>query len=88
MAYWISKGNRGYIFLISIMKVVYLVTCCAYCLQFIANYATVLTEVLLGYCGVDFISMKSTDIWAIYIFWLVVIGGVAYFYYRKQNSHE
>ncbi len=32
VAYWISKGNRGYIFLISLMKVIYLVTTCAYCL--------------------------------------------------------
>ena len=32
VAYSISKGNRGYIFLISIMKVVYLVVTCAYCL--------------------------------------------------------
>ena len=32
VAYWISKGNRGYIFLISIMKVIYLVTACAFCL--------------------------------------------------------
>lgn len=51
VAYWISKGNRGYIFLISLMKVVYLVTTCAYCLQFVANYLTVVTEVALVALG-------------------------------------
>lgn len=88
VAYWISKGNRGYIFLISIMKVVYLVTCCAYCMQFIANYATVLTEVLLGYCGVDFSGLSAYGIWGIYVGWLTVVGTVAYLFYQRQNSHE
>jgi len=38
VAYSISKGNRGYIFLISAMKTAYLVTTAAYCLSFCANY--------------------------------------------------
>jgi len=54
VAYSISKGNRGYIFLVSLMKVVYLVTTCAYCLQFIANYLTVITEVMLYAVGSNF----------------------------------
>ena len=49
VAYTISKGNRGYIFLISVMKSVYLIITSAYCFQFIANYLTVLTMHLANY---------------------------------------
>lgn len=82
VAYWISKGNRGYIFLISLMKVIYLVTACAYCMQFIANYLTVITEVLLGYANVDFAHMSPWGIWAIYVCWLLVISGVSFVFYK------
>ena len=40
MAYHISNGNRGYIFLISAMKVAYLCMTSSYCLSFIASYFT------------------------------------------------
>jgi hypothetical protein len=82
VAYWISKGNRGYIFLISLMKVVYLVTTCAYCLQFIANYLTVITEVVMTYMGTDVSTINPWAIWAIYIVWLYIISGAIYFVYR------
>lgn len=70
------------------MKIVYLVTACAYCLQFIANYLTVLTEVTLGKAGVDFVTMSPWGIWAIYACWLSLVSGIAFYFYQKQNSHE
>lgn len=38
MAWSTSNGNRGYIFLISAMKVVYLVATSAYCISFCASF--------------------------------------------------
>jgi hypothetical protein len=40
MAWSTSQGNRGYIFLISAMKVIYLVVTSAYCISFIACFLT------------------------------------------------
>lgn len=45
IAYTISKGNRGYVYLISILKATYLTVTCAYCLQFCAIYAVSLIQI-------------------------------------------
>ncbi len=82
VAYSISKGNRGYIFLISLMKVIYLVVTCAYCLQFIANYLTVLVLI-----PVDPLP-GSWAIWGIYCAWLVFVSAICYAIYIRQESHE
>ena len=82
VAYSISKGNRGYIFLISIMKVVYLVVTCAYCLQFISNYLTVL--VLLP--GKP--EFSNWAIWGIYCSMLFVVSAATYYFYLKFKSHD
>jgi len=82
VAYSISKGNRGYIFLISLMKVVYLVITCAYCLQFICNYLTVLVLI-----KVDTLP-SYWAIWGIYCAWLAVVSAVCYAIYIRQESHE
>lgn len=81
VAYNISKGNRGYIFLISLMKVIYLVITCAYCLQFIANYLTVL--VLMP---VDTLP-SSWAIWGIYCGWLCLVSAICYLFYIRQETH-
>lgn len=65
------------------MKVVYLVTTCAYCLQFIANYLTVLCELM-----VRKEEIQSWSIWLIYFGWLLVIGSGTFFAYRKVNNHS
>lgn len=89
VAYWISKGNRGYIFLISLMKTVYLVTTCAYCLQFIGNYLAVLTQLLITkVAGTDFYTVNSWLIWLIYIGWLLVTGIASFFFYRTKKCHN
>lgn len=38
IAYTISKGNRGYVYLVSILKATYLIVSCAYSLQFCAVF--------------------------------------------------
>jgi hypothetical protein len=40
MAWSTSSGNRGYIFLISAMKVIYLCVTSSYCISFIATFLT------------------------------------------------
>lgn len=45
MAWSTSNGNRGYIFLISAMKAIYLVATSAYCISFIASFITSLVMI-------------------------------------------
>jgi len=77
VAYSISKGNRGYIFLISLMKVIYLVITCAYCLQFIANYLTVLVLIKAEPLPSD------PAIYSIYCSWLLLVSAVCYAIYIR-----
>ena len=46
VAYSISRGNRGYIFLISAMKAIYLGITASFCLEFCASYLTTILEML------------------------------------------
>ena len=64
------------------MKVIYLVITCAYCLQFIANYLTVL--VLMPVETLP----SSWGIWGIYCGWLVFVSAICYAIYIRQESHE
>lgn len=70
------------------MKVIYLVTTCAYCLQFIANYLTVVTEVVMTKMGSDFVNMSPWFIWLIYVIWLYIISGLSYYFYQNQKCHQ
>ena len=64
------------------MKVVYLVVTCAYCLQFIANYLTVLVLIRSD-------TLPSVwAIWGIYCGLLVLVSAVCYAIYIRQESHE
>ena len=64
------------------MKVVYLVITCAYCLQFIANYLTVLVLIKVE-------TLPSNQaIWGIYCGWLLLVSAVCYAIYIRWNSHE
>ena len=47
VAYSISRGNRGYIFLISAMKAIYLAITTSFCLEFCASYLTTLIGVII-----------------------------------------
>lgn len=85
MAYWISKGNRGYIFLISILKLVYLITTCAYCFQYIANYMTSLTVIFMGANTVE--TTTAWTIWGIYVAWLSLIAGSMFYLYFTNKCY-
>jgi hypothetical protein len=45
IAYRVSKGNRGYVYLISVLKATYLIVTCAYSLQFCAVYPVSLIQI-------------------------------------------
>lgn len=45
IAYTISKGNRGYVYLVSLLKASYLVVTCAYSLQFCVVYPLSLIQI-------------------------------------------
>ena len=61
VAYSISRGNRGYIFLISAMKAIYLAVTASFCLEFCASYLTTLIGVATG------LPEPSALKWLIYI---------------------
>jgi hypothetical protein len=63
------------------MKSVYLITTSALCLQFIANYTTVLTEMLISYDSL--VMMLNWDIWGIYAAWLILLSAATFIIYRK-----
>ena len=85
VAYWISKGNRGYIFLISILKLIYLITTCAYCFQYIANYMTSLTVIFMGANTLEAIS--AWTIWGVYLAWLSLIAGSMFYLYFTNKCY-
>ena len=68
VAYSISRGNRGYIFLISAMKAIYLAVTASFCLEFCASYLTTLIGVAVG------LPDPSAAKWAIYIGCLVIFS--------------
>lgn len=47
MAWSTSSGNRGYIFLISAMKVIYLCVTSSYCFSFIASFLTGIVQMFI-----------------------------------------
>jgi len=47
MAWSTSSGNRGYIFLISAMKVIYLCVTSSYCISFIATFLTGIVQAFI-----------------------------------------
>ena len=61
MAWSTSQGNRGYIFLISAMKVIYLVVTSAYCISWSAVFLTSMIS-----CQFFSVSEKTDDNWIIY----------------------
>ena len=65
VAYSISRGNRGYIFLISAMKAIYLAITASFCLEFCASYLTT----IIG--AVWQLPESSAAKWGVYIACLV-----------------
>ena len=86
VAYWVSKGNRGYIYLISVMKVVYLVTVAGYCLQFVANYLTVLTLIPIVNEEQE-VTLSANGVWGIFCAWLCVLSGGSLAVYLRNKDY-
>lgn len=81
MAWSTSSNNRGYIFLISAMKVIYLVITSAYCISFIAIYFTSIVQCL-------FVRNKTIHPWwsyVIYAIFILLVTSVAYFVQFKKQ---
>ena len=65
VAYSISRGNRGYIFLISAMKAIYLAITASFCLEFCASYLTTILGVVWN------LPESSAGRWGVYIACLI-----------------
>lgn len=75
IAYRISKSNRGYIYLISILKIAYLTVTCAYSLQFCAVY---LTSIL--------VPANKGAVWAEMALWCAIFGAIAFYFMMHLTS--
>lgn len=75
IAYRISKSNRGYVYLISVLKIAYLTVTCAYSLQFCAVY---LTSVLLP--------NTKGGVWAEMLLWCTIFGAIAFYLILRLTS--
>ena len=83
MAWSTSSNNRGYIFLISAMKVIYLVITSAYCISFIACYFTSIIQCIFVRGPDEYINPWWS--YVIYAIFIVLVTAVAYFVqYKKQ----
>lgn len=60
MAWSTSAGNRGYIFLISAMKVIYLCVTSSYCFSFIASFLTGIVQYIIW--GRKFVGCVPTEL--------------------------
>lgn len=85
MAWSTSQGNRGYIFLISAMKVIYLVVTSAYCISFVASFLT-------GLVGLIFPPAEQLDVtrrnwinYGIYAVFVVILSAAAYFAQKNKE---
>ena len=78
VAYNISNSNRGYIFLISAAKFIFLAITASYAIDYCASYLTSLC--LLGNTRGD--GPSSGMIYFIYLTWVLVLGASIFFPYR------
>ena len=100
MAWSTSLGNRGYIFLISAMKVIYLVVTSAYCISFIACFLTGLfqfaffsktfrecypNEPCVTYDKINHVNWGS---YGIYAFWVLVLSVAAYLFQKDKQPDK
>lgn len=82
IAYTISKNNRGYIYLVSILKASYLIVTCAYCLQFCAVFPVSLVLIKLNKNNDD---ESDGIIWSLLLTFLIFFGIIAGYFYNKQK---
>lgn len=95
MAWSTSLGNRGYIFLISAMKVIYLVVTSAYCISFIACFLTGLIQLTFKRCNADGGVCNQTDLanqnwgsYGIYAFFVLALSAAAYKFQKDKQPDK
>ena len=81
VAYSISRGNRGYIFLISAMKAIYLGITASFCLEFCASYMTTIIQML--FMNPDN-RWPAAAIWGVYIACLFIFGAILLFIFLRS----
>ena len=82
MAYNISNSNRGYIFLISAAKFIFLAITAAFSINYSANYLAQLSLLKSS-------EMTSGQIYGVYFAWVLVMGTlIFFFYYRLSNNQK
>jgi hypothetical protein len=96
MAWSTSLENRGYIFLISAMKVIYLVVTSAYCISFIACFLTGLIQLTwtpfkncndTG-CNSHDLSLQNWGSYGIYAFWVLVLSTAAFEFQKDKQPDK
>ena len=83
VAYSISRGNRGYIFLISAMKAIYLGITASFCLEFCASYLTTILQFAL--MNPDS-TWSSAGTWGVYVGCLFIFGIPLFIIFYKSSD--
>ena len=85
VAYNISNSNRGYIFLISAAKFIFLAITAAFSINYVANYLTQLFT--LSTKNDD--PMSAGSIYGVYFSCVLLVSIIVFaFYYRLRNSQK
>ena len=86
VAYNISNSNRGYIFLISSAKFIFLAITASFAIDYCASYLAQLCLMRM-YAKGD--TPTSGAVYAFYLMWVIVIGGFMFFpYHRLRNDQQ
>ena len=85
MAWSTSQGNRGYIFLISAMKVIYLVVTSAYCISFVASFLTGLVGLIFPPDEPFDVTRRNWINYGIYAVFVVILSAAAYFAQKNKE---
>ena len=86
MAYNISNSNRGYIFLISAAKFIFLAITAAFSINYSANYMAQLS--LLRTTSSEDGPLTSGQIYGVFLSWVIVMGSLIYFFYYRLSNNQ
>ena len=86
VAYNISNSNRGYIFLISAAKFIFLAITAAFSINYSANYLAQLS--LLKRDSSEDGPMTSGQIYGVYFAWVIVMGALIFFFYYRLSNNQ
>ena len=86
VAYNISNSNRGYIFLISAAKFIFLAITAAFAINYCACYLTQLC--LLSRNSSDEDPFSSAQIYGIYFVFVTLVGGLLFVPYHRLRDEQ